>query len=241
VLPASAVAPDIREIESAFQHPGTALTATLPEDTPTGPKFAQFFFVAGRRDEMKALRNDLRYYGDEGGLDWQPYLPDLSDEVAIIAQDVAVREKLRYESIPLDEHFVEAIEDAVKKNKIVAVLVDSWTVRLPAYRDLMKRLDGRDFDNCVVVIPWNMRDAETASGRDLLQQAIDATFVSTARRGDPQRFVTTTGSCTNLKDELSKSLLAARGRILESQAVVRKAESSGVFVDPALTAKPAAL
>ena len=235
-LPPSAPVSDIRTVVSAFQKPGTHVTATHADAVPTGPRFAQFFFVAASRSELLGVRQDLEPYGDAGE-DWQPYLPELSDEVAIIAQEVAAREKLRYESLPLDDDFIAAIKEAVKRNKIVVVLVDSWTVRLARYKELMVQLDGHDFDNCVVIVPWNLKDPETTATRDVLVQAIQATFIK-ARRRDPKSFVESTKSYREFKNELAKSLAAARGRIIDNRQVVRRAESAGVFVNPSFTAPP---
>lgn len=240
-LPAATAVPDIHAVESAFQQPGTQLAATLPEATPSGPRFAQFFFVAARRTELVGVRQNLSFYGDEGGLDWKPYQPEEGDEVAIIAQEVAALEKLRYEAQPLDDGFLAAIEHAVERNKIIVVLVDSWTVRLPQYRALMQQLDDREFDNCVVVIPWNLQDRETSGSRELLATAVQATFVKKALRRDPRSFVDSPRSHRELKEELGRALVAARGRILERGAVLRMAESSGAFVDSSALSTPPAL
>jgi hypothetical protein len=102
----------------------------------------------------------------------------------------------------------------------------------------MEDLDKRDFDNCILVIPWNDADAETSTQRDLLVQAIHAVFLRKARRREPCCFVDTPASASELKDELARSLVAARSRILESGSVRRRAESEGVFVLPRLVATP---
>jgi FxsC-like protein len=238
VLPEGA-APDIRTVESAFQQPGTHLVATHSDATPTGPRFVQFFFVAAKRSELAGVRQDLQFYGEEGGLDWRPYLPELAEEISIFAQQVATQQNLRYESVPLGDDFADALEEAVRRRKIVVVVVDSWTVRLTPYRDLMTRLDDRELDNCIVVVPWNLNDPETADTRDVLVTAIRATFAKKAGRRDPQSFVDSTASHLQLKDELAKSLVAAQARILASHETIRKAEATGVFVNPLIALPPA--
>jgi FxsC-like protein len=238
VLPASP-APDIDAIASAFQLAGTHLVDAGPGAAPTGPRYVHFFFVAAKRSELKGVRQDLQFYGEEGGLDWRPYLPELATEIAIFAQQIATQENLRYESVPVRDDFADALDKAVQRNTIVVVVVDSWTVRLTFYRDLMRKLDDRELDNCIVVVPWNPNDPETTETRDLLVTAIQVAFAKKASRRDPQSFVDGAMSHEQLKTELAKSLVATQARILATREVIRKAEATGVFVNPQFALPPA--
>jgi FxsC-like protein len=236
VLPPSPQPPDILTAPNAF-----IAGAAAPEPELSGPKFAEFCFVAARRAELAStgLRNDLAFYGDEGGQDWRPFRPKVPDEVVIIAQEVATAEKLRFGTLPLDDRLMERIEDAIERNVIIVVVVDSWTVRLKFYRELMSKLDGRDTDNCIVVVPWNDSDPETAAQGDLLVKAIETVFANKARRRDPHNFLDRARSHQQLKAELAKSLVAVQRRILDNHAVLRRAESEHIFVDPQFAAPPA--
>jgi FxsC-like protein len=217
--------PPIKEVQSAFHVAGTQLAATAPAPPSIG-KFAQFAFIAGRRTELEALRKDVSAYGDEGGLDWQPFRPGVEDEVSILAQEVTSQEKLRYEAVPVDEHFAARLDQAKDERKIVVVIVDPWTLGLDAYRQLMKELDQRVLPNCVVVVPWNVSDSETVASRPHLQNVIRLSFENKAALEDPNLLLEGISSCKELKDEISKFFAQARLRLISIENV-RQSASEG--------------
>jgi FxsC-like protein len=223
--------PPIKQVESAFHEPGTHVAVNSSAPPPVG-RSAQFLFVSGRRDELTRVREDVAAYGPEGGLDWQPYRPDVTDEVAIIAQDVASSEKLRYEAVPVDDRLGDRLDEAARTRKIVVLVADMWTLRLDGYHKLMKELDARSLPNAVVLVPWNERDSETATSGDTLENALYYTFENRVVTRDAGGFLDRISSAKQFREELSKSLNKARLRLLSMEEVRRKVESEQVIVKP---------
>lgn len=235
-LPALAAPPSIKEVASAFQPPPGAPAPAAPSGSGNvGPRYVQFVFVAGRRNEfeLQKLRNRLEYYGGEGGPDWQPYLPDLAEEIAILAMEVAASEKLRYEAVPLDERLIQRLDEAERDNKVVAIIVDTWTLRLEQYHRFMREYDRRSYQNCVVLVPWNY-DEETKLTEETLKQAVQLTFVNRFLSRDPNTFIDTIRSPEELRTNLSRALNAARMRIFTVAEVKKRAESGNVIAKSVL-------
>jgi FxsC-like protein len=235
-LPAAPALAPIRQVPSAFHaRPGVAASPATPNPANVGPRYVQFIFVAGRRSEfeLQRLRQRLEYYGGEGGLDWQPYLPELAEEIAIFAQGVAASEKLRYEAVPLDQGLIARLDAAERDNKVVAIIVDTWTLRLEQYHNFMREYDRRSYQNCVVLIPWNY-DEETTLTEEKLKSAVQLTFVNRLLARDPNTFIDTIRSPEELRTSLSRALNAARMRIFTIAEVKKKAESENVIAKSVL-------
>ncbi len=235
-LPSLELVPALNEIRSAF-HSRSPVEQPVAVSESAGPRFVQFIFVAARREEFRAarLRKKLEPYGDEGGMDWHPYLPDLPDEVALLAQEAALSEKLRYETVKLDSNIIEQLNEAERKNKIVAIIVDTWTLRLEHYHNFMREYDSRNFLNCIVLVPWNNKDDETATSRETLETAVKRTFLNRAISKDPNCFLDSISSPDELKQQLSTTLNKARMRIIERSMMIKKAESERVIAKPIVT------
>lgn len=235
-LPPLPAPPSIQQVPSAFQPPPGAPSPPAPAGPGTlGPRYVQFIFVAGRRNEfeLQRLRTKLEYYGGEGGPDWQPYLPDLAEEIAFLANRVAISEKLRYEMVPLDANLIQRLDEAERDNKVVAIIVDTWTLRLEQYHRFMREYDRRSYQNCVVLIPWNY-DEETKLTEEKLQQAVQLTFLNRSLSRDPNTFIDTIRSPEELRTNLSRALNAARMRIFTVAEVQKKAESGNVIAKSVL-------
>jgi FxsC-like protein len=229
--PAEPISP-IKGTQSAFHQERTSASTTASTAEAPIARSAQFIYVAGRRDELTAVRNDVSHYGPEGGLDWKPYCPDVEDEVAIIAQDVASREKLRYEGMAADATLGDMLRTASEARKIVVVIADIWTLRLDAYRELMREIDDRDLPNCVVLVPWNLTDQETASNRQQLANIVALAFVNKVAGGETQRFVDRIESEKEFREELGKALQIARMQLIRIEDVRRRAAGGDVIAQP---------
>lgn len=226
----------IKDICSAF-HEEAIPVVGVPENKETkGPRYVQFIFVAGRKDELRPIRQTLDYYGDEGGMDWQPYLPDVTEEIAIVAQNIASLEKLRYEVVPLDQNLMQQLDVAKRNHKIVVFLIDSWSLRLSQYNTLMNEYDSRSYLNCIVSIPWNPKDDETITAHSDLEDLIQAVFANKTSSKDATRFLDSINSPEQLRDELRVALVKAKMRIIKALEVTKKVESMQFITKPNINA-----
>jgi FxsC-like protein len=233
-LPRADDVPPIKELQSAFHEAGTQLGVTTAAPPPIG-KFAQFVYVAGRQTEVAAIRNDVTAYGSEGGLDWQPFRPGVEDEVAILAQEVTSREKLRYEAVPVDAELTSRLEQAAKERKVVVVIADAWTLGLDEYGRLMKELDRLALPNCVVLVPWNPSDPETTAKKADLENVVKLAFENRSLLDDPNLFLDGISSCTDLQTEVSKAFARVRTKLIAMEDVRRRAAGGTLIPKPEVT------
>jgi FxsC-like protein len=233
-LPPLVSRPDIKQTTSAFHRADAQISAVNDVSQTVGPRYVQFIFVAAKHNELREIRKSLDYYGHEGGLDWKPFLPKVTDEVAMLATEVALKEKLRYETVPLDADIIEKLKEAEQNNKIVVIIVDTWTLHLERYCTLMRPYDDLNFLNCVVLVPWNPHDDETLLSRSMLEKKIQETFPKKWILRDPSSFLDSINSLDELKKQLSDTLRTASTRIIQKMEVVKKAESAQVIDKPTI-------
>jgi FxsC-like protein len=224
----------INEIESAFHRPVDKNINAVSESINAGPRYVQFIFVAGRRDELSTVRERVDSYGEKGGRDWSPYLPDVAEEVGIIVQRIAADEQFHYEHVNLNDDIIKRIEEAERQNNIVAIIVDTWTLCLPRYNTSMREFDGRKFLNCVVLVSWNNRDHETTTQLSSLTDGMKRTFLRNCIQRDPNCFVEI-NSHDELKSELSAALHKALQRIIQGAKVMKRADHGIVISKPLIT------
>ena len=178
------------DIENPFAEKRKAELVPL---TDAGPQFVEFILVAASLSEVKqaGLREVLDFYGEAGGLSWRPYWDEVPVPVGVEAQKVAGQWLLYSHAASVGNDLVESIREAERKNNIVVIILDAWTLQLEAYRQLMSRWGENAFYNCVLLIPWN-RDDETAGARQRLVDRLAATFPNRilVSVDDPERKIT---------------------------------------------------
>jgi len=216
-------------IPSAFHDEMSHLQLIERGGPPSKHLFAEFVYIVARAEELRDLRQELSSYGDEGGLDWRPYLPMYDAEIGMIAAQVASRERFRYEPVPLDDHLVERVVTAAGARKVVVVVVDVWTVRIERYRKLMEDLDNRNVPACVIIVPVNFSDVETMRSQELLRATLEATFVNRHLVPDPDVFLAWVDTPEGLDARLADALSKAKMRILKQYEVTRRAQALGAF------------
>jgi len=220
--------PPIKTVQSAFHAPRSVANATVvnPEQ---GPRYADFFYVAGNRNEVGTLAGGrLDKYGDEGELDWKPYLPDATEEVGLMAQSAATKEGFRYQRFPLNDDLLKFVKDAEDNNRIVILIVDAWTVRLPKYKNWMAAYDRQNFANSAVLVLRNDKDADETTVKSL-DTALQQAFYFKAR--DPNTFVNNIGTSTDFASTLSVTLQKIRSLIIDLNNL-RRIDSQETIAKP---------
>ena len=223
--------PDIKNIQSAFHTPRVSPAGVVMSQEQSGPRYADFFYVAGKRDEIQPLGRSLDNYGVEGELDWKPYLPEAPEEIGLIAQSAATKEGFRYQRFALNENLLSFIKDAETNNRIVILVVDAWTLRLQKYKQWMLDYDRMNFSNCAVLIAWNDKDADTTRDRALLEFAVRQAFLFKARIKDPHTFISNIGCANDLTSTLSITLQKVRAQIIETNDL-RRIETEETIAKP---------
>jgi FxsC-like protein len=214
--------PRIEDLPNAFHTTGGQAIAT--EDTSL--RLAQFYYIAGRRDELASTRTYLDCYGDRGGADWRPYMPRVDQPVGLLASSVATEENLLYEWVRLDEDLIEHLDEAARTRTMVVLIVDPWTVRLPLYKSLMTELDQRNYPNTAVLVPHNPDDPELDRGGNGGSDVRNL-FVNRVTSNGQDQFAHGIASPDELKSELARKLQTAKSRIEKQMQICRKASGDG--------------
>jgi len=193
-----------------------------------GPRYVQFIFVAGKQPELQAAqRKDLQFYGQNGGSDWQPYLDTYPGNAAALACEVISQlpNGSQYEEVVITSDLQKQVELAASQDKLVVVMVDTWTLRLKKYYDLIAPLDTYNSVNCITLIAWNDGDKEAALFKDPLKATVKGAFTSKiVQKPPPSNFLfnfDTIKSYDTLKQELIKALTQAQSQIVET-AIIKK-------------------
>lgn len=211
--------------------PASIGTGTIPvpvvikPNDGANPRYVKFVFVVGPQAELQAaqLRTKLDHYGASGA-EWHPYLPDALDDVDIMVKGVVLQEKLSPEdSFAVDGDLLDKIGAADKLNQIVVIVVDTWTLQLQNYRQIMKNADEKlQFTNCIMLVPWNEKDEESVKNIEKLQATVKAAFENRILNNSPN-FLSRISSVDELKAQLSMVLQRTKMKLIERSDIRRKA------------------
>lgn len=235
-LPPLEVLPDIKRVASFFKAPGKDDDAPTP--VAVGPRYAEFIYVAARREEVEELVDkglNTERYGEEGQLDWKPYLPpdeaEQAQEISIYAQTVASREQFRYQPVPLGNDLVEHISEAQRNNRLVVIIVDTWTLCLDRYRQIMTEFDSALFYNTVTIVAWN-KDASTPASRQLLSQNLKAAFTTKFILKDERVFIDRISTATELENSLGVALQRLKLQVIDAIQSFRQIDAGPIILKP---------
>ncbi len=239
-LPPLAKLQSILDIIPTFPASATPPVAPIvaPSTTKANPRYVKFVFVVGPQAELQAanLRSKFDQYGASPG-EWHPYLPDTTDDIEVLVNNIVADEKFVPQgSIPVDEKLIEQIEKADEGNQIVVFVVDTWTLRLPSYYQRMRKADEElPFTNCIVVVPWNEKDAETIQQSDLLQKKLKAAFVYRTLSNSPS-FLSRISTVDDLRKDLSVVMQKTKMKLIERADILQQASSEAIVAKPNISA-----
>jgi FxsC-like protein len=162
-------------------------------------------------------------YGEEGE-DWRPHYPNPESRAGVIAAGVAADEDLLYEKFHFAPDVITQIQKAEDERRIVAIIVDGWTLQLEAYREVMEAYGQCNFVNCAVVVPIDDRDEETRKERENILTIVEATFANDLANQSARRPVVV-GCYDELKLQLAIALNNARARVTKKVELNTKAQN----------------
>jgi len=229
--------PELANIKSAFHQTLTPNIDSSQAWSNVGPRNIGFIIVAGKPAELQQFRDMLSAYGESGGEEWCPYMPDINQGAALIAQSVASSPEIGLVAKfwALDNEFITHLENAEKKNQVVVIVVDPWTVGLTNYRDLLSKYDRVNLVNCVVLVPWNPKHDKTMQQRDKLEQQLRQTFPRKMLAKDPNSFLDSISSLEELKKQLAAVVIKAQARIQQVAQVYNRPAGADLIAKPVLS------
>jgi FxsC-like protein len=226
VLPRVIPEPDFQTARNAFKVSPVPGQAAAPKPQDQGPNGVQFVFVAGKPNEFQGNRS-IGGYLQKGGRDWKPYYPQKTKPIGALAQSVAASEDLDFfsEELPFSKRLPQEVRDAEKQANIVVLVVDSWTVTLPDYNQILQQFDEEGYFNCSVLIPWNDADIETAQQRAALEAQVRSVFRRQSRL--PLYFRDSITSEEELKAQLRDVLIRLKAEVFNQAPVSRPVPRGG--------------
>jgi FxsC-like protein len=228
--------PTLEQVHSAW---ATAAQATaVSAKSNAGPREVHFAFIAGQQAELSTFRARFDTYGQRGGEDWRPYLPEDENEIGVMAQEVVSKERLyfRPQGTPITgDDLLASIERAERDNNIFVLIVDPWTLKIPRYVRLAETYDRRDSRHAVAIAPWNLEDRETQDQLTDLERLVGQAMRIKANSGDRLRFAMVTGSAAEFKADLRRIVAKLRMRLISTGTPQRLIPASRYPARPMLT------
>jgi FxsC-like protein len=115
------------------------------------------------------------YYYGTAARDWAPYRPGTPRALADYLSELARALGYRPFVGDLQEHSAELL-NGERPSAPELLIVDPWASRQDKLRELLMRLDAMDEPWVQAVVPWNRRDAESATAEAELREALGETL-----------------------------------------------------------------
>lgn len=238
VAAAQRPAPPPRELDlltepSAFAAAaGRTAPRTLAGTRASGPKTVRFVVAAAGRAQMRAVRTILDAYGEDY-TDWRPFHASCTDPIAMRAQGVASDQKLLSGLLPADDSLFALLEEARRRMELVVVLVDPWSVELPAYERLFARLDAIRSGNSAILVPGDSPGAPeiVPEGTKLKLYA----FLGNWKDGGERAYREDLTSVEEFEMVLGEILVDIRARIVNRATILKRVTEAGPLSRPVLT------
>jgi FxsC-like protein len=218
-------------VPSVFHPTGPARPAPNSGDATTAGSpahYVQFVVCAPSRgeleaDELASVRTNHDFYGDTA-LDWRPYRPDLPTPIGTYARAVASQRSFESGVAGVAELGVHLAESS-RYNRIVVLIVDAWSTRLPHQRRALSECDDHDRDSgesiIAVMVPSSTTDSETQLNWRQLGDSVRAIFRNRATSGDEVMFRSSILNHMSFNADLQAVLEVAKNRIFVRGPVLR--------------------
>ncbi|GLW33014.1 FxsC protein [Actinoplanes regularis] len=164
--------------------------------------------AAGTREQMRTIRDDLRFYGRRRE-DWAPYQPVAPQSLVARARDIVSDRRLQSEVVSI-ESVPERLRGGSRRD-ILVLLVDAWATRLEHLGRALREIGGRDDSAVAVLVPANRDDPETTAHRSELRREVLETFPGRSSWRD-SLFRVGVDSPDDFDTDLSVAIAAAQRR-----------------------------
>jgi FxsC-like protein len=233
-LPQLAPTPALKDVTNAFREEEAQAGAPAADAFEnTGPRSAVFIIVAAKPDEIATVgRLGTKAYENSGGGDWKPYFPEKSKRIYALAAHEATGDDLDFnpEEKPFTADLASIVLDAEAKRKIVIIIVDSWTARLPTYREGLQMFDRQNYINCAVLVPLNRNDKESESQSAVLADALrDAIPWRSKNYKNTIYYRDDIQSEEDLRNRIRDTLTRLRSEVLAKATVQRAMPGAGAL------------
>ncbi len=220
----------LKDVKSAFHVPPTPAVVAGAVPGAKGPSIAWFIYAAGGKADYNNIRQQQSqiFYGNSG-LEWQPYYPTDPNIIHYIAATVATTKGLAPIPLAVSNSLIDQLEEAEDNNTIAVIIIDPWSIKLPAFEQPLKQFDRTRLSNCGVIIVWNENDQETKTARTALETLLQKTFSRNYISKDIL-FQPSISSETELRTKLGEAIEEVRKKIEERGKYLRG--ESGAANDP---------
>jgi FxsC-like protein len=219
-LPPLTPLPELDKVIPAFPRP-QARTAVAHSGQaaarPRGPKYARYICVAASSAEMAAVRANHTKYNDGEG-DWVPFTEPEPLPVDFIVHQVALHALLLPTQVPCPrgidelEQILRAWRDA---NVVGGVIIDPWSLRLPAFREALFALERNPFPNWCRIFVWDAEDEETRNAMTALNDDIREVFTLSLSNATPETLDHAISNQTAMRAELERRLAETKSKVVK--------------------------
>lgn len=198
----------------------------------SGPKSVTFVVAAADRANMEtvSIRTMLDAYGDDWA-DWRPFHPVCADPIVLRAQGVANAQKMISGLKPADDSLFALLDQASRRMELVVLIVDPWSVELPAYADLFTQLDTIRSGNSAILVPADGPEAEERVTPETRLKL----YAFLGNWKDDKAYREDMSSIEEFEMILGEILLDIRARIINRATALKLVTEKGPLSRPTLT------
>jgi hypothetical protein len=80
----------------------------------------------------------------------------LRSDVGEVSMSATADQKMFIYELNPDRDLVHRIRKAEQDGQVVILLVDPWSICIKTYREVMEEYDKSNFENCAVLVAWNV-------------------------------------------------------------------------------------
>jgi FxsC-like protein len=237
-LPELTPRPTWDEVTQAFPVAAPAGPVDPPTAQPAarlgtgGPDNVHIVVLAGSREEMSAVRDELDFYGRDSH-DWRPFQPVKEGRLSAYALERIAGRGINAFLQPTGRPLGDVLDEAGRANEVVVILLDAWSAGVPRYQEQLELYDERNEVTAVVIAPRSRDDRESMARATEIHQLLRQAMPRSMVRRDPL-FKYGSATLPAFRHQLDKAILEAQQRSFQLAEVHRRFPPAGPAQPPRL-------